>query len=762
MPRRIRLATVFAPGDVIDIWVVEAALGQGGMGSVYRCHNQSARRILGAIKVLDVGLKRSPQLRARFVREAEILFALDHPNIVKVRNVRIDADPPYLEMAFVEGVSLEARLRHGPMSLAEGMRLATQMAAALAYLHGQGIRHRDVKPSNILVSPSGMATLVDFGIATESQGATLTESGQTFGSVCYVPPEWANPGGVDPVKWDLYALGLCIYEALTGGVAFESPPADSARQRFFQVIRAKQEHPPFDPGPEFPVGLRALIRQLTDADAERRPASADEVCAALDAIDLTEVDGAHVFSDGAWERRGDSRTMVPDVGSRDNDTFAGESLSGAGDAGGGRAAAGGRSDAGRGGAGGRAAKRGFGVAALVAGGIFIFSAAAFAGWFVTRPPPTRTVNVNVATDVVAVALDGGANVGVVAGVASIAGVAPGSHTVTVVRGSPCDAAAPAAWCGIETVPVIVPPGSGVASVSVTLATPSEKSVVIAAADGKPFSLTVDGGERVSVLGSLTLFLLPGKYSGSAESGACVGGLGVDAKGVYHPKVDGTAAGAATVAAAGPGGPQCTPSGCPPGCAQWTGDIVVPWAGSETVAITLPLTTPEVAAGAPAGAPGGRAHLAAEHPVVPPTPRPFTGDKLTVTETPKSSGVPVTNSQLSSWLASHPEWQKDAAIAAGKADANYLKGWEGSDAPAGKGSTAATAVSWAMADAYCRGRGGLAALDAEPTTWTESTGQPWHELRQDAGKPAWRRSDGKTSTAVSESETARFIGMRCVR
>ena len=101
-------------GDEIDIWVVEHPLGQGGMGSVYRCHNRSAKRILAAIKTLDPRLNRVASAKARFVREAEILFALEHPNIVKVRNVRMDAELPYIEMEFVSGHSLEAQIRQGP------------------------------------------------------------------------------------------------------------------------------------------------------------------------------------------------------------------------------------------------------------------------------------------------------------------------------------------------------------------------------------------------------------------------------------------------------------------------------------------------------------------------------------------------------------------------------------------------------------------------------------------------------------------------
>ena len=132
------------PGDQIDIWVVEKALGSGGMGSVYRCHNRAARRILAAVKVLDPTLHRVAGAHERFIREAEILFALDHPSIVKVRNIRVDATPPYLEMEFVEGQSLDRMLHRTALPWEQAHEILKQLTSAVAYLHGRGIRHRDI------------------------------------------------------------------------------------------------------------------------------------------------------------------------------------------------------------------------------------------------------------------------------------------------------------------------------------------------------------------------------------------------------------------------------------------------------------------------------------------------------------------------------------------------------------------------------------------------------------------------------------------
>lgn len=253
------------PGDTIDIWVVQKALGSGGMGSVYRCHNRDAPRILAAVKVLDTSLRRFPEAEARFVREAEILFQLDHPGIVKVRNVRTATDPSYLEMEFVDGESLEDRLARGPIPIEEALPLMQQVADAVRYLHERGVRHRDIKPANVLVQPNGKPKLVDFGLAVEAEVTRITAHGMSFGTVSYAPPEWITPEQIDPTAWDIYALGTVFYEMLTGLVAFPVSGEGSARQQAMQVIVAKQNHPPLDPGPAFHDDLRDLVSAMTQA-----------------------------------------------------------------------------------------------------------------------------------------------------------------------------------------------------------------------------------------------------------------------------------------------------------------------------------------------------------------------------------------------------------------------------------------------------------------------------------------------------------------
>jgi len=127
-----------------------------------------------------------------------------------------------------------------------------------------------------------------------------------------------------------------------------------------------------------------------------------------------------------------------------------------------------------------------------------------------------------------------------------------------------------------------------------------------------------------------------------------------------------------------------------------------------------------------------------------------------------AGAPVTHAQLGRWLEAHPDWQRDAAVAAGTADDKYLRGWEAATPPAGKESAPAVGGSWALAKAYCASRGGLADAEAEPLTWKESASQAWMEYRQAAGAPRWRRDDGVVSDQVAVNQSGAFIGFRCAR
>ncbi len=199
-----------------DLYEIERAIGQGGMGHVFLARDRRLGR-LAALKVLPP----FDALRAgrveRFRREAEIAAKLSHPNIVAVYGAGGDAATPWFAMAFVEGETLAARLeREGPLPLADALRVMREIGGALAYAHRRGVVHRDVKPSNILLeSESHRALIADFGISRAFDTEGMTQSGIALGTPGYMAPEQASGGEVDP-RADQYALGLVSYEMCTG------------------------------------------------------------------------------------------------------------------------------------------------------------------------------------------------------------------------------------------------------------------------------------------------------------------------------------------------------------------------------------------------------------------------------------------------------------------------------------------------------------------------------------------------------------------
>jgi len=259
-------------GEWIDVWIVEKPLGVGGTASVYRCHNADAERIIGAVKVLDDLALHRGDSHARFIREAEVLFGLDHPGIVKIRNVRADHDPPYLVMEYVDGRPLSQLILSGALPLERALDILQELAEALAYLHGRGVRHRDIKPANILIRDD----VVDFGLVLEAGRTRLTAEGIRMGTVSYVPPEWATPSNINPVAWDVYALGTVTWEMLTGQGAFPSHlPVGQDGHVALQILADKQDHKPLDPGPSYRPEFRDLIRRMTHADPMERPEAAE-------------------------------------------------------------------------------------------------------------------------------------------------------------------------------------------------------------------------------------------------------------------------------------------------------------------------------------------------------------------------------------------------------------------------------------------------------------------------------------------------------
>jgi hypothetical protein len=271
-----------------DRYQLERKLGQGGMGAVYLARERRLDRPV-AIKVLPPELAAQPELRERFLRETRTAASFSHPNIVPVHGVEEQAGLLAFAMGYVEGESLAARVaRAGPLSVKEAVRLLQDVGWALAYAHGRGVVHRDIKPDNILLErATGRALVTDFGIARAiAQVPTdrgLTRVGEVVGTPEFMSPEQASGDQVDG-RSDLYSLGLVAFFAVTGRLAVSG---DSTQQ--IVVRQLTEAAPPVASlRPDLPAPLaQAIDRLLKKEPAERFP-SAEALVEALETAQLAE------------------------------------------------------------------------------------------------------------------------------------------------------------------------------------------------------------------------------------------------------------------------------------------------------------------------------------------------------------------------------------------------------------------------------------------------------------------------------------------
>jgi tetratricopeptide (TPR) repeat protein len=253
-----------------DRYRLEAELGQGGMGVVYRAHDSLLDRDV-AVKVLSESAP-DTESGVQFLREARAAATLNHPNIVTVHDVGEADSLPFIVMELVEGPSLHEQPPTGHERI---LIVAQQICAALQHAHAHGVIHRDLKPENVLITTSGSAKLVDFGLARSVASRTTTE-GVIVGTVLYLAPELALGEEFDG-RADLYALGVMLYELTTGELPFTAADA-------FAVISQHLYAPVVPPrarNPDIPVTLDRLIVQLLSKTPSERPASATEVQEAL-------------------------------------------------------------------------------------------------------------------------------------------------------------------------------------------------------------------------------------------------------------------------------------------------------------------------------------------------------------------------------------------------------------------------------------------------------------------------------------------------
>ena len=269
-----------AAGDLLGgRYRLERPIGSGGMATVWRAVDQDTGQAV-AVKLMHPRVQDDPDLLARFRREADVVTRLDHPCIVRLLDQDAGADDgPYIVFELVDGTTLKALIRQrGHLPAAEAASIASQVARGLELAHRSGIVHRDIKSHNVLVTDGGVAMLTDFGIARLLDGMQdgLTRTGTVLGTSDYLAPEQARGLAVDG-RTDVYALGIVLYESLTGELPF---PADTPMAVALRQVR----DPMPDPRavrPEVPAYLAAIVLRACEKDPDARFASALDMADAL-------------------------------------------------------------------------------------------------------------------------------------------------------------------------------------------------------------------------------------------------------------------------------------------------------------------------------------------------------------------------------------------------------------------------------------------------------------------------------------------------
>ena len=266
-----------APGSRLGVYEVTALIGRGGMGAVYRAHDPRLGRDV-AIKVLPESIASNPESTARFEREARVLASLNHPHIAAIYGLEETSGPDdssakALVLELVDGPTLADRLATGPLSVAEALRLARQVADALEAAHDRGIVHRDLKPANIKVTSDGTAKVLDFGLAklvahdsddSESATVTGTHAGLILGTPRYMSPEQARGHAVDK-RTDIWSFGCVLYEMLTGRRTF---PGDTLSDSIAATLTLD---PDWRLLPEAtPASIRTLLQRCLEKDPRQR------------------------------------------------------------------------------------------------------------------------------------------------------------------------------------------------------------------------------------------------------------------------------------------------------------------------------------------------------------------------------------------------------------------------------------------------------------------------------------------------------------
>jgi hypothetical protein len=275
-----------------------ALLGQGGFAAVFRARDPFLERDV-AIKVLDPSLAVDAAREEQFLHEARTIAAAEHPHIVPLYAAESTGGLLYLVMRLLPGQSLEDRIAQGKLAAADAARIALQCAGALAAAHAVGVVHRDIKPANILLDANGNATVTDFGIALVTSRPARDPIGSTAGTPHYMSPEQSLGEQVDG-RSDVYALGVVLYEMLTGTCPFPGRNATEVMAKHISAPIPKVS----EREPETPVALVRLVERMLAKDPAARPTAAELVKALTAASTPDALLTPSQVRRRRWRRRG--------------------------------------------------------------------------------------------------------------------------------------------------------------------------------------------------------------------------------------------------------------------------------------------------------------------------------------------------------------------------------------------------------------------------------------------------------------------------
>jgi len=253
-------------------------LGRGGMGIVYKAEDSKLKRTV-ALKFLPPELTHIPDIKERFMREAQTAASLDHPNICTVHEFDEAEEKTFISMAYIEGQSLKKKIDSGPLELDEALKIATQVTEGLQEAHKKGVIHRDIKSANIMMDERDQAKIMDFGLARMAGKTMLTQEGTTMGTIAYMSPEQARGEEVDH-RTDIWSLGVVLYEMFTGRLPFKGEHEQAV---VYSILKEKPE-PVSKLVADIPPSIEQVVYRALEKSLDKRYQNIDELLEDLKSI----------------------------------------------------------------------------------------------------------------------------------------------------------------------------------------------------------------------------------------------------------------------------------------------------------------------------------------------------------------------------------------------------------------------------------------------------------------------------------------------